>query len=259
MKKRVATAYSQKGRKRSMDTIKLGKTQTKMVAHRGLSGLERENTNAAFVAAGNRSYFGIETDVHRTKDGKYVVIHDETTKEVSHGTVDVNVEESDYAGLKEICLPDLDASTIRQDIRIPMLEEYIHICKKYGKAGVLELKNGFSEEELQEVVRLIEAQDYLGGIIFISFCWENCTMLRKLLPDQPIQWLTEEVVTKEQMAELVKYGLDVDIEYTLLTEEMIGAFHANKIRVNCWTCDDKEAAENLIRWGIDYITTNILE
>ena len=33
-----------------------------MIAHRGVSGLELENTCAAFVAAGNRSYFGIETD-----------------------------------------------------------------------------------------------------------------------------------------------------------------------------------------------------
>ena len=35
-----------------MDTIKFDKKQVKMVAHRGVSGLEMENTNAAFVAAG---------------------------------------------------------------------------------------------------------------------------------------------------------------------------------------------------------------
>ena len=48
-----------------------------MVAHRGVSGLERENTNAAFVAAGNRSYFGIETDVRPTADGHFVLLHDD--------------------------------------------------------------------------------------------------------------------------------------------------------------------------------------
>ena len=62
-----------------MDTIKFDKKNTLMVAHRGLSGIEKENTNTAFVAAGNRSYFGIETDVHKTLDGKYVVFHDDTT------------------------------------------------------------------------------------------------------------------------------------------------------------------------------------
>ena len=62
------------------DTIKFeNKGEIKMIAHRGVSGLERENTAAAFVAAGNRSYWGIETDVHKTLDGKYVIFHDNTT------------------------------------------------------------------------------------------------------------------------------------------------------------------------------------
>ena len=66
-----------------MDTIKIESKQAKIIAHRGLSGIERENTCAAFVAAGNRSYFGIETDVHVTRDGKFVIIHDEITDRIT--------------------------------------------------------------------------------------------------------------------------------------------------------------------------------
>ena len=47
-----------------MNTVKIEKQNTKMVAHRGLSGLERENTCMAFVAAGNRSYWGIEVEAY---------------------------------------------------------------------------------------------------------------------------------------------------------------------------------------------------
>ena len=62
------------------DTIKItDKGTTKMIAHRGASGLERENTLPAFIAAGNRSYFGAECDIHVKKDGKYVVYHDDET------------------------------------------------------------------------------------------------------------------------------------------------------------------------------------
>ena len=46
-----------------METIKVPFKNVKMVAHRGLSGLEKENSLAAFIAAGNRSYFGIECDI----------------------------------------------------------------------------------------------------------------------------------------------------------------------------------------------------
>jgi hypothetical protein len=43
-----------------MNTTKIDSRKTKMIAHRGVSGIECENTAAAFVAAGNRSYYGIE-------------------------------------------------------------------------------------------------------------------------------------------------------------------------------------------------------
>ena len=56
------------------DTLHLADPKPRMVAHRGTSGLELENTNSAFVAAGNRSYFGIETDVHRTADGQFILV-----------------------------------------------------------------------------------------------------------------------------------------------------------------------------------------
>jgi len=41
----------------------------KLIAHRGFNRYETENTCAAFVAAGNRSHFGIETDIHVTATG----------------------------------------------------------------------------------------------------------------------------------------------------------------------------------------------
>ena len=67
-----------------MNTLKLNcENKPLMVAHRGCSGLERENTNSAFVAAGNRTYWGIETDVHVTADGRFIVIHDDNTARVA--------------------------------------------------------------------------------------------------------------------------------------------------------------------------------
>ena len=126
-----------------LDTIKIDSKQTKMIAHRGLSGIERENTYPAFLAAANRSYFGIETDVHVTPDGQFVVIHDETTDRVTLGKSSINVEKTPFDEFKDLILPDLDGSFTRRDIRIPLLQDYISICKKYGKICVLELKNRF--------------------------------------------------------------------------------------------------------------------
>ena len=87
-----------------METIKFDKKDTKVIAHRGLSGIEFENTNASFIAAANRSYFGIEADVHVTKDGKFVVIHDDSTGRVSDSKL--IIEESTYEELKMVRLGD---------------------------------------------------------------------------------------------------------------------------------------------------------
>ena len=97
-----------------MDTVKIKAKGVKMIAHRGLSGIERENTYPAFVAAANRSYYGIETDVHKTADGHFVIIHDDTTDRVSAGEWKLDVEKSKYDQLKAVILPDFDGSTNRQ-------------------------------------------------------------------------------------------------------------------------------------------------
>lgn len=230
-----------------------------MIAHRGVSGIERENTCPAFLAAGNRSYYGIETDVHVTKDKKFVIIHDETTKRVSLDAVDINVEQSDYDDVADIVLPDLDGSRVRQDIRIPLLSEYVSICKKYGKKCVLEVKNRFERSDIEAMVKEIEKLEYLDGMIFISFSWENCTDLREILPNATIQWLTGNDISEEKMNELVEYGFELDIFFKRLNKEIIDTLHSKGIKVNCWTVDTKEEAEALVEMGIDYITTDIVE
>ena len=242
-----------------MNTTKIDKGNVKMIAHRGVSGLERENTYPAFVAAGNRSYFGIETDVHKTADGKFVILHDETTERVSLKQVDINVETSDFALVENLLLPDVDGKVGRRDIRIPLLADYIGICKKYEKTAVLELKNHFEKADIVRMLDEIREADYLGQMIFIAFDLENCLNLRALLPDATIQWLTDRTLPEEMKRTLVDNRLDLDSDYKRLTREIVDELHLLGIKVNCWTCNKPEDAEALVKMGVDFITTNILE
>ena len=242
-----------------MNTIKVNSKSVKMIAHRGLSGLERENTAAAFVAAGNRSYFGIETDIHKTADGKFVVIHDETTERVSGGAVNINVESVTSDEIEKVTLPDIDGSKNRADIKIPFLKDYIKICKKYEKVCVLELKNAFEKEDIIKIIDEIKEENYLENVIFISFVRENCTALRSLLKENDIQFLTGDKIDDALISWLKKENLNLDIYYKQLTKENVKKLHKNGIKVNCWTCDNKEKAEKLIKMGVDFITSNILE
>lgn len=239
-----------------MNTIKVKHDNVLMVAHRGCSGLEKENTHAAFVAAGNRSYFGIETDVHRTLDGKFICFHDDTTGRVAIDNM--TVEQTTFDTLRALQLSDIDGRKGRNDLHMPTLQEYIQICKKYGKIGVLELKNTFDPVDLIKIVEIIKDEEYLHGIIFISFSLENMINIRTMLPQQPCQYLLSKW-GDDTIETLKKHHLDLDIRHTSLTQERIAALHENGVKVNCWTVDDPKDAQQLIEWGVDYITSNILE
>ena len=239
------------------NTIKLeNKGNTKMVAHRGVSGLERENTCAAFVAAGNRSYFGVECDIYRTIDGKFVVFHDSKTTRIGIDTLEI--KESTYETLRSLKLTDLNGERCRNDLRIADLDEYIGICKHYEKKAVLELKSGFCQDSINDVIDVIEKYDFLDNTIFISFYFEQLEMIRNARPNTTVQFLINEF-GDDLVDKLVESKMDLDIYHKSLTEEKIKLCHDNGIKVNCWTVDDPERAAELISWGVDFITSNILE
>ncbi len=241
-----------------MNTIKIEAAKKPlMVAHRGCSGLERENTNAAFVAAGNRSYWGIETDIHKTVDGKYIVIHDDTTKRVTGDNI--VVEETTFDTLRRLTVFNkFSDKKDRSDLCLPSLEEYISICKKYEKEAVLELKNAFDEQDIYEICDIIAGLDYLDHVTFISFCYDNMVYLRRKCPTQSAQFLISKF-EEDLIDRLTAINVDLDIAYKALTAENIALCHEKGIKVNTWTVDDKETAEQLAAWGVDIITTNILE
>ena len=242
-----------------MNTISLNKKQVKMIAHRGASGLECENSCAAFIAAGNRSYYGIETDVHVTKDGKYVIIHDDKTSRVSD--VELLVEESTWEELSKIRLySDVKAQTPgRQDLVLPTLSDYIRICQRYDKVAVLELKNRIEPDHIAGIVAEIRELGYLEKTLFISFSWDNMVDLRNLLPEQPLQFLIGKGWTEDLPEKLKQYNLGLDAHYSVITPERVALLHSMGLKVNVWTVDAPEVGEEMAAAGVDYITSNILE
>lgn len=240
-----------------MDTIKIAdKKNVKFIAHRGLSGIECENTNSAFVAAANRSYFGIETDIRKTIDGNFVLFHDNTTARIAIDNM--IIEQSTFETLRSLTLLNNDGKRSRGDLKISTLEEYISINKKYGKIAVLELKNSFTEDDVYGVCERIEALDYMDDTIFISFTFESLVFLRKKYPDAAAQFLISKY-DDELIGRLKEHNLDLDIRHTALSAENTAAIKAAGITLNCWTVDDPARAEELISFGVDMITTNILE
>lgn len=235
--------------------------KTLMIAHRGFSKYERENTVAAFIAAGaTPEFYGIETDVHVTTDGHYVIIHDETTNRVCNDKTCIDVEKSTFVEVSRVVIPDLDATgtSLRRDLVIPELIDYIKICKKYNKVGVLELKQLFTKKQIEEILSIIENEGMLDNMVIISFYLEDLILVRKLNKKIKAQWLLCKYEEKH-LETLIKYNLGLDVNYPTIDKEGIDLCHKNNVEVNVWTVDSLEIAQKYAAWGVDYITSNALK
>ena len=239
------------------DTVKLKhKGNTELIAHRGLSGIETENTNSAFIAAANRSYFGVEGDVQITSDGNFVIIHDNTTGRVAD--VDYVIKKTPFSVLRDLTLKPKSGQPPRSDLKIPSLEEYISICRRYGKKAVLELKNKMESDKINNIMQTIGKADYLDNTIIISFHLDNLKVIRKNYPNQTAQYISY-MCDDKVFKSLLALKLDLDIHFGAADKEIIDKCHKNGIKVNCWTVDNIGDAERLIDYGVDYISTNIIE
>ena len=242
-----------------MDTIKINKKNVKLIAHRGVSAIEQENTIASFLLASYKTYFGIETDVHVTKDNKFIICHDDNIKRVTG--IDKIIENSTFDELKRIRVFDKDGS-YKNNLSLPSLEDYIKICAFSNKVAVLELKNKMKESHIKDILNIIKKYNYLNKMIFISFEIDNLIILRKLNKKIRIQYLND-IDNINKKIETIQYAkelkIDVDVHYNNVTKDFIDECHRNNIEVNVWTVDSKEKANELISMGVDYITSNILE
>ena len=122
-------------------------------------------------------------------------------------------------------MKDKDEKRGRTDLRVPEMIDYIRICKRYDKVGVLEFKGAYNEEQMGRLVAEIEAEYSLEKMIFISFSFENLLVLRKLRPDTHVQYLVGAFETEEKfdecVATLCEHKMGIDIWSRALTEERV--------------------------------------
>ena len=112
---------------------------TEIFAHRGASGYAPENTLEAFRLAMEQGADGIELDVHLTKDGEVVVIHDETLDRTSNG----------QGKVRDYTLEELKKFSFHNHIekykgvQIPTLKEVLDLVKNSSMKVNIELKTVF--------------------------------------------------------------------------------------------------------------------
>ena len=235
----------------------------KIIAHRGASHDAPENTLAAIALAWKQHADAVEIDVHLSKDGNLVVIHDATTKRTC-GVSD-KVRKRTLAELKI-----LDAGKWKgvqwAGERIPALDEVLANVPK-DKGLVIELKGG--PELLPELKRVLTRSALKPGRIFLaSFSLPTMTLVKRTMPDYGACWITgfrrrkpsrSWSPTPTRLIERAKKagmdGLDLYAECPI-DADFVRQVKAAGMKLYVWTVDSVAPARKLKAAGVDGITTN---
>jgi glycerophosphoryl diester phosphodiesterase len=232
-----------------------------IIAHRGASADAPENTLAAFQLAWEQESDAIELDIHASKDGRIVTIHDPTTKRTA--SAKGKVVETPLTTLQKLDAGSWKGAKWKGE-KIPTLEEVLATLPA-GKRVFIEIKCG--PEVLQELARVITASRCKPEQLdIIGFGYETMKQAKVALPKHKVFWITtpaknskgrkpgvEELIEKARAAGLD--GLDLDYRFAI-DKEFVSAVHKANMKLYVWTVDSPEVARRLRDAGVDGITTN---
>lgn len=225
----------------------------KLIAHRGFSGVAPENTLVAFEKAAEYDFYAAECDVHLTKDGVWVIYHDDNIFRLTNGYK--NIADATYSELQEYVIDNGVNVEDYPNQKIPTLEEYLVICKDMEIIPQIEIKNG-SKEKLKEILDLLEKYDLKESAMIISFNEEILSKMRKLDEDIELWYLVEEI-TGEAIAYCFTYNCALAFNYKKNDEVAIkNAGEYENLKLCAWTVDDLSEMKKLYALGVKYITTN---
>jgi glycerophosphoryl diester phosphodiesterase len=261
-----------------------GQRRPFIFAHRGGGGIEPEATLPALRNA--RMHYPdaiVEFDVHRSKDGHLVVIHDDTVDRTTNGTGRVAEKtlaelqaldaghcaspgKGDGTASAEECRSSLDPENFPfrgKDYRIPSLEEVLGQLPMDALLSI-EVKAPGYEKQFADVMR---ASGRLSRLVVGAEDDEIAIRLRDLLPEVP-HYLPRGAATCLALA--AKVGVDYPACPTyhifasplsgaglkLDTRGVLSSFQARGMMVVYWTINEESEIERLLRLGADGVFTD---
>ena len=227
----------------------------RMIAHTGYSAVAPGNTLPAYEAAGKSDFWGAECDIQRTKDGVWILMHNDTVDDMTDGTG--KVSELTYAEIMQFNVDTGNNIESYPGLKVAKLEEYLDVCKKYSLHPVIEIKANADPEYMSEVVDILSAREEKDMFYVISFGREICVRMKALMPSLPVYYLIGfENVSQEDIDFAVRNGLDGMDIHVFLPEDYVKSVVASGLDVFVWTIDDIGNGEKFYKLGVNGITTN---
>jgi len=224
-----------------------------VVAHRGASGHAPENTLAAFRRAVELGANFIETDLHLSRDARFVAIHDATLDRTTNGHGPVN--ELTLAKLRELDAGSWFGPQFAGE-RIPTLEEILDFARASDVVFYLEIKaGGMWGMEPALVGALRDAREAARAVV-LSFDPGTLAAIRRLEPMLMTGFLFD-----RSHPDIVGRALEVGARQLaplgdLVTQELVAQAHRADLQVVTWTINQPEHIRAMIAAGVDGIMSD---
>lgn len=225
-------------------------------AHRGASAYAPMNTIPAFELVAEHGADGIELDVHLTKDGELIIVHDFS---IDHTTDSEGiVTEKTLAELKA-----LDAGSWFDEkftgVRLPTLDEVFEAVghKLYINVEIKTLSQDADGTE-EAVVACIKRHNMSERVIVSSFNPHVLQRFRLIAPDIPVGYLLRPIpLVKEPYKILPPTEYEaLHLSYEMMDDEQIAFAKEHNLLINCWTVNETEIARNLKSAGVRGVVTD---
>jgi len=216
------------------------------IAHRGASNYAPENTIEAFKKAIRLGVDVVEFDVHRTKDNKIIVMHDNKVEKTTNGV----------GLIKNLSFKEIRKFHEPNGELIPTLQEVLDILKNKCICKI-DIKDNLMEEK---IARIIKKNHLENSVIITSKIFSTLKKIKQNLPKIKIErGGFKEKIPVEKIIKKAK-SVKADIigpHYSIITKKLIEEAHKNGIEIHAWvTVDNKKTIEKMKKLGVDGITSD---
>jgi len=238
------------------------KPATLLAAHRGGALLWPENSLLAFRNAVALGADFIEFDVHLSKDGEVVVIHDPTLERTTTGAGPV--KDRTVAELKALRLKDRAGAVTEETV--PTLDEVAAVAAQGKRRMLLEIKADASKARYpgieEKVLAILDRHGMAGSTVVMAFEAPTWRRVRELRPDVATCALYSarmlgRTTFAAELVTLRSAGVRfIGVEHTAVDAAAVTQARAAGIGLGAWTVNDAAAMKRLIDAGAAILITD---
>lgn len=240
------------------------------VAHRGGAAVAPENTLAAFKAGIDAGADALELDIHLSRDGAIMVMHDPLLERTTNGIGALT--EYTRAELEQFNASSKYSGTgVYAAQQIPTLEDVLHLLKSETREVGLQVEIKLKADESryagieEKLISMLKAYDLLDRTTVISFDFPTLMTINSLEPSLKRGAL----ISKKYMTAVGSKGpsfvashmeeLAVDyvgVNFNYLSANLYKALRDKKLGVGVWTVNDANSMQKFRLMGVDFITSD---